>query len=249
VDNPMLEAAIRYANYGWPVFPVQPRSKQPYGKTNGCLDATTDLVDIHVWWDEFPESNVAIATGQPGPDVLDIDVKAGAPGIQTLKKIKLNRLNDGAFGVARTPSGGYHLYYKGTDQPNGSLRLHGVDFRGKGGYVVAAPSVLEEGVYMWLGRRPYTNKPLNWTAIRNFFAPPPSEVRERVKGSGDFSGLIAYMASMPPGGRNNSLYSITRQFMDELASEGDFDDLAAAAALAGLSEQEIRTTMQSARRR
>ena len=39
----------------------------------GFLDASTDPDRIAAWWKSGPDRNVAIATGAPGPDVVDVD--------------------------------------------------------------------------------------------------------------------------------------------------------------------------------
>jgi hypothetical protein len=228
---------------------VQPRSKQPYAKTNGLLDATTNIADLTTWWEEFPDANVAIATGTPGPDVFDIDVKAGADGVVSAGKVAAMGFTRGSFAMAATPSGGRHLYFKGTDQRNSSLGPVGLDFRATGGYVLAPPSVLEHGVYTWLRRQWPPDRTMDWSKIKNFFHPPrPPRPASAAPEPGDFTGLLTYMASMPPGGRNMKLYSITRQFMDEDATERDFADLLDAAIASGLPFHEADRTIQSARR-
>ena len=68
-----VDRALAYAAAGWPVFPCIPGEKVPAAGSHGCLDATTDPDQIHRWWDRNEERNVAIATGAPGPDVLDVD--------------------------------------------------------------------------------------------------------------------------------------------------------------------------------
>src|SRR6266581_7566637 len=67
-----LRQALAYASRGWPVFPCQPGGKQPATR-HGFLDATSDPDKITWWWRRHPDANLAIATGQPGPDVLDVD--------------------------------------------------------------------------------------------------------------------------------------------------------------------------------
>src|SRR5579859_4487703 len=67
-----LSQAMAYARRGWPVFPCQPGAKMPATR-HGFRDATTDPQQIRWWWDRQPAANVAIATGAPGPDVLDVD--------------------------------------------------------------------------------------------------------------------------------------------------------------------------------
>ncbi len=73
------EAAQAYARVGWPVFPCHPGSKEP-ATLHGFLDASTDERQIRQWWRRDPERNVAIATGAPGPDVVDVDVHKDGSG-------------------------------------------------------------------------------------------------------------------------------------------------------------------------
>ena len=47
----------------------------------------------------------------------------------------------------RTPSGGLHAYFRGLDQPNGHLAAHHLDFRSRGGYVLAPPSLVDRKPY------------------------------------------------------------------------------------------------------
>jgi len=91
-------AAHRYADGGWPVFPCRPGSKLP-ATEHGFLDATTGHRQISRWWSAQPDANVAIATGDPGPDVLDVDLKAGRSGFAALNQAKHAGLVDGARAV------------------------------------------------------------------------------------------------------------------------------------------------------
>ena len=79
-----LSAALAYATAGWPTFPTRPddpscpggrdcQCKAPFPKTRGCLEASGGPDVIRAWWRRWPDANVAIATGEPGPDVLDVD--------------------------------------------------------------------------------------------------------------------------------------------------------------------------------
>ena len=67
-----LRQALAYARRGWPVFPCLPGQKIP-ATTHGYKDATTDEQQITEWFGRGQRWNLAIATGTPGPDVLDID--------------------------------------------------------------------------------------------------------------------------------------------------------------------------------
>ena len=71
MTNATLRQALAYAERGWPVFPCQANRKTP-ATTHGYQDATTDERQITDWFTRRPGCNLAIATGTPGPDVLDI---------------------------------------------------------------------------------------------------------------------------------------------------------------------------------
>ena len=122
------------------MFPCQPGQKIPATR-HGYLDATTDQAQITRWFARHPGWNLAVATGAPGPDVLDVDQhgKAGN-GFAAFNRLARAGLLDGASAYVRTPSGGLHAYFTGTGQRNGHLPAHHLDFRSAGGYVLAPPS-------------------------------------------------------------------------------------------------------------
>ena len=70
MTNDTLRHALAYAARGWPVFPCQPGQKIP-ATSHGYRDATTSPRQITEWFTRHPGRNLAIATGTPGPDVLD----------------------------------------------------------------------------------------------------------------------------------------------------------------------------------
>jgi Bifunctional DNA primase/polymerase, N-terminal len=173
MTNRVHRAALEYAGRGWPVFPCLPGRKWPaipYGRA----DATTDPAQIHAWFAENPDLNLAIATGFPGPDVLDIDTSADAfPA--TLQLYKAGHL-DGAAALIRTPSGGQHLYFRGTDQATSRLLDQGLGFHSQDSYVLAPPSKTDAGRY--LGDT-ITSDPgyLNWGAAARLLDPSRSQQR------------------------------------------------------------------------
>ena len=111
---------------------------------------------------------MAIATGAPGPDVVDVDNHGEHDnGFGTLNHLKRAGLVDGYHAVVQTPSDGFHLYYRGTDQGNGSARGYRIDFRSKGGYVVAPPSATPAGRYVVVKHSPAAEaSTVSWDAIR-----------------------------------------------------------------------------------
>lgn len=147
---PAALMAQRYARRGKPPFPVQPRGKSPL-TPNGLLDATRDLSTIAGWWERWPDANVAIRTGAPsGIVVLDVDPPAGADTLRELERTY------GALPITtsvKTPRGGSHIYFQhpGREVRNSAGQVGpGLDVRGDGGYVLAPPSIGENGrPYEW----------------------------------------------------------------------------------------------------
>ena len=140
MTDAILRQALAYARHGWPVFPCLPGQKIP-ATAHGFRDATTDEQQITEWFGRGFTWNLAIATGTPGPDVLDIDQHGQAGnGYPAFARLRGAGLVDGAAAYVRTPAGGMHAYFTGSDQHNGRLPSHHLDFRSAGGYIVAPPS-------------------------------------------------------------------------------------------------------------
>ena len=116
-----LRQALTFAACGWPVLPCQPGQKIPATR-HGVRDATTDPGQITAWFGRHPDWNLAIATGAPGPDVLDVDQHGDAGnGYAAFRQLRTAGLLNGARAYVRTPSGGLHAYFHGSDQRNGHL--------------------------------------------------------------------------------------------------------------------------------
>ena len=146
----LQRAALEYAEQGLPVFPVR-FNKTPY-TANGVLDATTDAQKIEAWWDRWPGANVALAAGEAGLLVLDLD-----PGADFEKAERaVGDLPETEL-VATTPRGGEHHYYQldPGDEPvanSASKVAEHVDVRSFHGYVLLPPSRTKDGAYEWAER-------------------------------------------------------------------------------------------------
>src|SRR5438132_12694742 len=81
----MGDSALLLAEQGFAVLPLRPRTKSQLSK-HGYKDATRDPEQINRWWSEYPDANVAIATGKVS-DVVVIDVD-GEPGAKTLAELE-----------------------------------------------------------------------------------------------------------------------------------------------------------------
>jgi hypothetical protein len=244
--NPALAAALRYARADWPVFPCVPGEKVPATR-HGLLDATTDPDKITWWWSGNPERNVAIATGTPGPDVLDVDVRKNGSGFAAFNRLRREGLLDGAGAYVRTPSGGLHAYFTGTEQGNGRLPSHHLDFRSRGGYVVAPPSQVGARPYELLTQQQGQAR-LDWAAVTGLLDPhSPHRLDRSTERPADTSRLAGWVARLPEGDRNDGLFWAANRALE--AGLTDLGELAEAAREAGLEEREIARTLASARRR
>ena len=147
----LKESAIQYAKAGLKVFPLAPNSKTKQVIRSWKNEATSDLNQVKKWWDKNPDYNVAIATGN-GLLIIDIDVKKGSKGLESLKKYGKNLP---ATEKVKTPSGGYHLYYQVDGQFKNRVNLYpGIDIRSDNGYVVAPPSQIDGRFYEWVNNEP-----------------------------------------------------------------------------------------------
>jgi putative DNA primase/helicase len=139
--NQLLEAALRYAGQGRPVFPCESGGKRPRTR-NGLHDASTDPKQIELWWRADGNANVGLRTGSVSRlVVLDVDGDEGTVSLRDLER-ENGQLPRTASVV--TPRGGAHFYfrYPGSEIRNSAGQLGpGLDIRGDGGYVLVPPSI------------------------------------------------------------------------------------------------------------
>lgn len=264
--NDLYKAAIRLAKQGQPVFPCKSsgaKAKAPLTK-NGLLDATTDPAQIKAWWRKYGPAAIGIATGHVW-DVLDVDVKHEVDGRVHLPMLNRLGLLDGCQRIARTPSGGWHLYFKAV--PGGLLRNKavqslGLDVRSMGGYVLAPPSYLIDaetsegesysGPYVDEGAPEGSNDdPLLWEQIRSALQPMDEETKKPVallpsERRTSLAALREWVSNLRPGERNNGLHWAVCRCIDNGL---DPHELIEPAMVAGLDEDEILLTVRSALRR
>ncbi len=242
-----VRRALDYASRGWPVFPCRPGSKEPATR-HGFRDATTDADRIRSWWRRQPAANLAIATGRPGPDVLDVDEHGDAGnGFPALRQLKSKGLLDTVSAVIATPSGGLHAYFTGSDQASGRLPRQHLDFRARGGYVLAPPSQIDGRPYRLIGRRAQPGG-LDWAAVTSLLNPEQARpIRARAAAPSDLSHLAGWVEHLQEGNRNAGLYWAACRAA-EAGQPAVLDDLARAAAAIGLTDREIARTISSAKR-
>jgi hypothetical protein len=159
----LRQAALGYAVGGIPVLPLHhPTQRVRAGRVvvgcscrapdcgqvgkhplaalvpHGVKDASADPALAGSWWQRYPQANIGLATGVLF-DALDVDGAQGAAALRTFTTSNGVVLPRGP--LVRTGSGGWHLYLAPTGLGNPTPRtLEHVDWRGRGGYVVAPPS-------------------------------------------------------------------------------------------------------------
>ena len=141
----LLEAALDYIRRGWAVLPLEPGGKRPLGGlvAHGLKDANTSPEQIQTWWEKEPWANVGLVTGIAF-DVIDVD---GPEALEALESWSENLPGDDVEGPTVMTPRGWHCYLKPTGNANGVNLggLRGIDWRGRNGYVVAPPSVKDDG--------------------------------------------------------------------------------------------------------
>jgi len=161
VTSDLLTAARDYAERGWPVFPCAPGEKVPLGKLapHGLKNATTDPAVITRWWTAEPEANIGLPTGLvfdvldvDGPEALDALESVGGPA-EMHEVDGLLVCDDDIEGPTVSTPRGWHCYVGPTGRGNAVNlgALPGVDWRGRGGYVIAPPSrKADGGTWGWI---------------------------------------------------------------------------------------------------
>jgi hypothetical protein len=225
-------------------------------------DAACNRARILAWWTRHPQANIGLATGYRF-DVLDVDGPAGEAVIGALAT-EHGLVSSGP--LVRSGGGGWHFYLRPTGLGNARpWDLEHVDWRGRGGYVVAPPS------------RHASGHPYQWAAGRELDIPPgqvPAVLLERLQprqrqrptstvqlpavadGAGERYGRaalaeeLARVAGAPVGQRNRQLWESARNLYT-LVAAGALDQrevdqgLLAAADRCGLLAEEPRQTRRT----
>lgn len=187
-----ITAALGYAALGWRVVPIRPGAKAPT-LPDWTRAATNDPDMIRQWWQGLYRGHgVGIACGWVDGRclfVLDVDGPShGADGEAVLADLEgdYQPLPDTVEAV--TGSGGRHLYYwadREVRNEAGQSLGRGLDVRGVGGQVLAAPTVHPNGqAYAWVdGHAPDEREPADapgWLLALLERPEPISEPRQKV---------------------------------------------------------------------
>lgn len=182
------------AERGPPVFPVREGAKFPPLVEGWPDKATTDPEQIRSWWARWPNANIGVHCKDH--IVIDVDVKNGKPGLQSLKALDLD-LNTL---TVRTPTGGLHVYYSGPNVKNSVGALGpGLDIRSDHGYVLGPGSETDGGSYKPHGNYPIIVAPDALTDRLGSISVKADN--PRLAGalvSADLDRAISYLVAAPP---------------------------------------------------
>lgn len=239
-----LDIATFYTQHNIKVFPVKRQDKKPLC-ANGFKAATTDKVVLQEWNNKFPNCNVGIPTGHINNIfVVDID---GEQGIESLNHLELIH---GKLDAPTVITGkGKHLYFKMPENvelkcSTSKIADH-IDIRANGGYVVAPPSVHENGHrYTWE----------NFVSNQDFPDAPTwliSLMTNAEKQTLPVSGVLEEISNAPQGQRNDTLYRraislINRTRKEYLNMNEVKQNIINAALQSGLSKEEATKTFDNA---
>lgn len=131
--NEMQQAARHLHALGFATLPIKPGTKEP-ATAHGVKDATRDDATTDAFYATHP--NHGIGVSGDGFVIFDFDVKEGVDGRDQLMGWKLPDTL-----AQTTPSGGYHLFYRTTEEVRPSVNSEmAVDVRGWHSYVVCDPT-------------------------------------------------------------------------------------------------------------
>jgi hypothetical protein len=281
----LLEAALGYAARGIPVYPAHWPRPIPGGTTLGCScrhgpscdrpakhplvchgihDATCDPGQLEDWWQRWPQANLGLATGVVF-DALDIDGPVGLAALHQLADAVSLRLPGP---LVRTGGGGWHYWFRPTGLGNRPPRgLDHVDWRGRGGAVLAPPSHHASGErYRWLVRPDQAPLPEVPAALRALLDPDPPTAAGPARTVGPagpaipghpygrtvLAAELAALGRATPGHRNHTLnacaFKVYRYVAGGLLDDQEVTAAFTQAALAiGLDPAEVARTLTSAR--
>jgi hypothetical protein len=227
-DTGLPFAAHQYADLGYAVLPLAPGSKKPHPMVADAAEelmagvhyASADHRQIAQWWTADPLANIGVATGEASQlVVVDLDTKHDDGRARFWQLLTERQLGMSWTASAQTPSGGWHVWLRMHSGMEVSRErrgiLPGVDVKGRGGYVVAAPSalVMEDKAgtysirYSWNGWSCACAAPLapGWMADWLLHA-----LASGSSGSGDLGPVPdlseAAAKGFETGRRNNSFY-------------------------------------------
>jgi hypothetical protein len=270
-----LDAALRYAQRGWAVFPCHepamggcschredcPSPAKHPRTPHGLRDASTDPEVVSRWWRRWPDANIGVRTGgESGLIVLDVDPDHG--GLRSLVELERRHGRLPPSLTVRTGTGRHYWFrHPGWPLRNSAGRLGpGIDLRGDGGYIIAPPSRHASGRrYQWTCGQPLAPAP-HWLlalareptrldppiSLRQH--PAPNDTRPWARAALD--GELARIRTATHGSRNHTL-NRSSFALGQLVAAGHLHEEPVRSALlragldVGLTPREVQATVAS----
>ena len=151
----LFEQALKYAEMGFYVVPLQNYGKHMYRGTDLKIPSKNPE-RIEYLWKKLPRANIGLPTSlrHNGLIIIDIDIRNGVDGRESLKILEEQGIVLPKTSVVRTGTGGYHFYYKNNTNHRfwGAKNvLPGIDIRAENAHVVAPPSIHQNRQkYEWI---------------------------------------------------------------------------------------------------
>ena len=152
MNNPLLEAALKYCDMGLSVIPIIPGQKKPLIKWEHFQTEKATRTQIISWWSSEPKANIGIVTGKlSNLFVVDLDRYKE----QYDDEIAMRFFPDSLVTAsAKSPRSGEHLYFLYPENLTLSGRADdsiAIDFRAEGNFIIAPPSKNGDGKsYEWV---------------------------------------------------------------------------------------------------
>ena len=150
-----LAAALELAHAGIPVFPARivRRGASSWEKKPAIAGwqkaATTDEVQIRIWWRKIPRAVPGIELGQASLIVIDPDRHGNGPdGMEAFAQLCADIGGIPRHPTTDTPEGNHHIFRQNGGEPIGNSTgalPPGIDVRGAGGWLVAPGAVRPDG--------------------------------------------------------------------------------------------------------
>ena len=230
----MIDEAVAYARLGYSVIPVhnivngncscgsprcKAKGKHPRFKWIKQQETPYTVAELIEIWEKHPKANVGIVTGRVSNlVVLDID---GEEGLKSLSSVGLPFEDLPTSPTVNTGGGGKHVYYRYPEDSEFLTKasvLPKVDIRGKGGFVVAPPSIhLSGNAYEWVeGRSIYGIDPVDADLELLFKETPEVDNSKTGKGTHWYDRLIS---GVNEGSRNESATRLAGRYIQKGISQ------------------------------
>jgi hypothetical protein len=244
--------AEAYAGVSWRPFPLVPGGKRPV--FNGWQAAAGDRARLDAWFRD-QSRNIGIVTGETF-DCFDIEA---AHLVAIAAHMRASGVPLPLTPVAETGRGGRHILVRPLGLGQARLYLDGVhigELKSRGGFIAVCPSVTQgQYVWRWAPAGMAVAEAPGW--LRELVAPRPAfadrplrrarSLRDARRG---LEVLCRLVAEETEGNRNNFLFWAACRALEEGSPvTGVVAALTDAAGVAGLADDEIERTLESAVRR